>query len=60
MSTCNRLDLPTLGSQPVMSKNLPAHWLGATFKIEVFNALQIRFGPSKYTSLKTTPQNVTP
>ena len=26
MSTCNRLDLQTLGSQPVMSKNLPDHW----------------------------------
>jgi hypothetical protein len=27
MSTCNRLDLQTLGSQPTMSKNLPDHWL---------------------------------
>ena len=26
MSTCNRLDLQTLGSQPVMPKNLPGHW----------------------------------
>ena len=26
MSTCNRLDLQTLGSQPVMPKNLPDHW----------------------------------
>ena len=26
MSTCNRLNLQTLGSQPVMSKNLPDHW----------------------------------
>ena len=25
MSTCNRLDLHTLGSQLVMSKNLPDH-----------------------------------
>ena len=24
MPTCNRLDLQTLGSQPIMSKNLPA------------------------------------
>ena len=23
---CNRLDLQTLGSQPVMPKNLPDHW----------------------------------
>ena len=26
MSTCNRLDLQTLGSQPIMPKNLPNHW----------------------------------
>jgi hypothetical protein len=26
MSTCNRLDLKTLGSQPIMYKNLPGHW----------------------------------
>ena len=26
MSTCNRLDLQTLGSQPVIPKNLPDHW----------------------------------
>jgi hypothetical protein len=26
MSTCNRLDLQTLGSQPIKSKNLPDHW----------------------------------
>ena len=25
MSTCNRLDLHTLGSQPVMPKNVPDH-----------------------------------
>ena len=27
MSACNRLDLQTLGSQPVMPKNLPDHWV---------------------------------
>ena len=27
MSTCDRLDLQTLGSQPVMPKNLTDHWL---------------------------------
>ena len=27
MSTCNRMDLQKLGSQPVMPKNLPVHWL---------------------------------
>jgi hypothetical protein len=31
----------------------------AMFKIEVFNALQTRFGPSKYTTLKTTLQIAT-
>ena len=25
MSTCNRLDLQTIGSQPIMTKNLPNH-----------------------------------
>ena len=27
MPTCSRLDLPTVGSQPVMPKNLPSHWI---------------------------------
>ena len=27
MSTCNWLDLQTLGSQPIVSKILPDHWL---------------------------------
>ena len=28
MLTCNRLDLETLGSQPIiMPKNLPEHWV---------------------------------
>jgi hypothetical protein len=27
MSTCNWLDLQTLGSQPIMPKNLPKHRL---------------------------------
>jgi hypothetical protein len=30
------------------------------FKIEVFNALQMRFGPSKYISLKIALQITTP
>ena len=30
------------------------------FEIEVFNALQTRFGPSKYTSLRTTLQKRNP
>ena len=28
MSTCNRLDFQTLGSQPIVPKNLPDHWGG--------------------------------
>ena len=36
-----------------------ARW-DAIFKIEVFDALQQQFGPSKCTSLKTTLQNTTP
>ena len=27
MSTCNRLDLQTIGSQSIMPKNLPDHWV---------------------------------
>ena len=27
MPTCNRLDLQTLGSPPIVPKNLPDHWL---------------------------------
>ena len=30
MSTCNRLDLQTLGSQLIMPKNLPDHCMGLT------------------------------
>jgi hypothetical protein len=29
------------------------------YKIEVFNALETQYGPSKYTSFKTTLQNTT-
>jgi hypothetical protein len=36
------------------------HYHQAVFKIEVFNALQTRFSPSKYAFLKTTLQNATP
>ena len=34
MSTCNRLDLGTLGSQPVMPKNLPGHWIGVLYNYD--------------------------
>jgi hypothetical protein len=32
---------------------------GSVFKIEVFNALQTQFGPSKYTSIKLALQSTT-
>ena len=35
MSTCNRLDLQTLGYQLVMPKNLPDHWLEVNFDDDV-------------------------
>ena len=35
MSTCNQLDLQTLGSQPmVMPKNLPDHWLSLLIVVQ--------------------------
>ena len=39
MSTCNRLNLQALGSQPVMPKNLPNHCTGVHFlpTLENFN-----------------------
>ena len=33
------------------SLSIQGHGTGAVFKIEVLNALQTQFGPSKYTSL---------
>ena len=38
MSTCNRFDLQTLGSQLVMPKNLPDHCL--SLSINMFVGLQ--------------------
>ena len=32
MSTCNQLDLETLGSHLIMSKTLPGHWTSLHFK----------------------------
>jgi hypothetical protein len=31
MSTCNWLDLQSVGSRPIMPKNLPNHWTGAAY-----------------------------
>ena len=36
MWTCNRLDLQTLGSEPVMPKNLPDHWSDVR-SLEIFH-----------------------
>ena len=45
MSTFNRLDLQTLGSQPAMPKNLPDQWWGpcslAPTKISLFQKTPI-------------------
>jgi hypothetical protein len=36
MSTCNRPDLQTRGSQPIMLKNLPDHWSGHPTGIYIY------------------------
>ena len=37
MSTCHRLDLQTLGSQPIIPKNLPDHWWRQWYPEETFS-----------------------
>ena len=44
MSTCNRLDLQALGSQPVMPKNLPNH---CTKPINLHNDEAVIIHPAK-------------
>ena len=48
MSTCNRLDLQTLGSQPVMPKNLPDHraraMLFSKLDMQIFSVRSKKFG----------------
>ena len=39
MSTCNRLDLQTLGSQSIMPKNLPDYWFCVCKKVLLPNKL---------------------
>ena len=46
MSICNRLDLQTLGYQPIMPKNLPGHWLGEEWVDFRAHSVQIRVFPS--------------
>jgi hypothetical protein len=36
MSTCNRLDLQTLGSQPMMPKNLPDHCFSISMAVAIW------------------------
>ena len=66
MSTCNQLDLQTLGSQPIMPKNLPDHWFQSTktylsyttirnnFQIDVGASIQgVSYGDSEVKFLST-------
>jgi hypothetical protein len=59
---CNLLSvLPDHRSQALIRAAMSISGLThLVFWFEVFNALQTQFGPSKYTSLKTTLQNETP
>ena len=48
MSTCNRLDLQTLGCQLVMPKNLPNHWSSMPFEHDLaFQNIPLSKQPSK-------------
>ena len=40
MSTCNRLDLQALGSQPVLPKNLPDHWSDRGWDVHPYSGIQ--------------------
>ena len=42
MSACNRLDLQKLGSQLIMPKNLPDHWMVSSIALawEVFGHIE--------------------
>ena len=50
--------LGSLGKRELSHMGLPL--IHPMFKVEGFNAFQMWFGPSKYTSLKTTLRNATP
>ena len=45
MWTCNQLDLETLGSRPILSKNLPGHRCFAFAEEEIGNYYIINLGP---------------
>ena len=48
MFTCNRLDLKTLGSWPIMSQNLPAHWSNGHFTHETESPWPLHFKRSHW------------
>ena len=50
MSTCNWLDLQILGSQPVMPKNLPDHWLRPRAKGNLANPIgcELKANPKSF------------
>ena len=50
MSTCNRLELQTLGSQPVNAQNLPDHWYGG-WKEGVFVYYEVYLSFSQHKTL---------
>ena len=62
------IEQPKIGPRQLVHPSFPRHTRSPftqdpkqCSRLEVFNALQTRFGPSKYnTSLKTTLQNATP
>ena len=41
MSTCSRLDVQTLGSQPITPKNIPDHWSWREVQILVYIKLNV-------------------
>ena len=43
MSTCNRLDLQTLGSQPIMPQNLPDHCSNVISGVKTFKDFESRY-----------------
>jgi hypothetical protein len=45
MSTCNRLDLQTLGSPPILPKNLADHGVGATLWSNTLKLCALRVWP---------------
>ena len=51
MSTCNRLDLQTLGSQPFMPKNLSDRWWG--------EEVGLNLGPGMYKVVNIKPDIIT-